>query len=106
METEGSFWPVSLAWSPRGWRGSGDSFVLVQQLQVVSGGSWVRVQFGRGHRTAALALGMPSPIEFNPEWGQYSHNLPIGCTITSRGVVGLPEQTPSSVLLIPLLFLL
>jgi hypothetical protein len=58
-----------------------------------------------GHRTAALALGMPSPVEFNAEWG----NTVIARPLVPRSLHVLswvPRTDPSYVLLITLLFLL
>ena len=46
---------VALPGRQGGWRGSGDSFVLIKQLEVVSGGSQVRVQLG--DTVSCLGLG-------------------------------------------------
>jgi hypothetical protein len=67
---------VALPGRQGGWRGSIDSYVLIQQLEVVSGRSQIRAQFGRD--TAQWpCLGMPSPVEFNAEWGNTVITRPL-----------------------------
>jgi len=65
-----------------------------------------RFESNWGTPSAALVLGMPSPVEFNAEWGNTVITRPL--VALSLHMLSWDDQNipPSSVLLIPLLFLL